>query len=108
MISTDYKKLLGKRLKELRKSKGLKQEQLAELVGFESSNAISNIENGYNYPSIQNLEKILKVLNTSFIEIFDFSHLQEPNNLIKEINNILLSNPDKIQDFYKIIKALTK
>ena len=62
----DTKHLLGKRLKEIRKKKGLSQEQLAEMVGFESSNSISNVENGYNYPSIQNLEKMLKALNCSF------------------------------------------
>ena len=35
----DTKHLLGKRIKELRKCKKLSQEQLAEMVGFESSNS---------------------------------------------------------------------
>lgn len=46
----DNKKLLGKRIRELRKNRGIKQEQLAEMVGLEPT-SISNIENGYNYPS---------------------------------------------------------
>ena len=49
----DNKKLLGSRLKELRKRKGLTQEKLAELVELEPA-SICNIENGYNYPSLQN------------------------------------------------------
>ena len=101
----DNKKLLGKRLRELRKRNNLNQEKLAELAGFESSNAISNIENGYNYPSIQNLEKILNVLNSSFVEIFDFQHKQNKNELIKEIKTKLEENPERIEDIYKIISA---
>ena len=101
------KELLGKRLRELRKRRGLKQETLAELVCFETSNSISNIENGYNYPSIQNLEKILKVLDSSFVEIFSVGHLQPSDDLLAEINTILKSHPQKIGEVYKIIKAIT-
>ena len=101
----DNKKLLGKRIRELRKKIGLKQEQLAEYVGLEPT-SISNIENGYNYPSIQNLEKITKALNTNFSNIFKFEKHQDSKDLTKEILSILKNNPEKIQDFYKIAKAL--
>ena len=102
----DTKHLLGKRIKELRKKKGLSQEQLAEKVGFETSNSISNVENGYNYPSIQNLEKILKVLGTNFQSVFTFEQHQEIDVLIEEINRILNEHPEKVSDIYKIIKAI--
>lgn len=102
----DTKHLLGKRIKELRKKKGLSQEQLAEKVGFETSNSISNIENGYNYPSIQNLEKILKVLGTNFQSVFTFEQHQEIDVLKEEINRILNKHPEKVSDIYKIIKAI--
>lgn len=104
----DNKKLLGRRIRELRKRKNINQEKLAELSGFESSNSISNIENGYNYPSIQNLEKILNVLDSSFVEIFDFEHKKDNEDLIKEINLKLKENPEKIKDIYNVIVALTK
>lgn len=104
----DTKHLLGKRIKELRKKKGLSQEQLAEKVGFESFNLISNVENGYNYPTIQNLEKILKVLGTDFQSVFTFEQHQNIEILIAEINCILKNNPDKVQDFYKILKAIVE
>lgn len=102
----DTKHLLGKRIKELRKKKGLSQEQLAEKVGFETSNSISNVENGYNYPSIQNLEKILKVLGTNFQSVFTFEQHQEIDVLKEEINRILNKHPEKVSDIYKIIKAI--
>lgn len=103
----DKKKLLGKRLRELRKRKGIKQEKLAELIGVEPA-TISNIENGKNYPSMINLDGILNVLESSFTEVFDFEHKNEDKDLIIQINEIMKKYPEKIEDFYKIIKALTK
>ena len=101
----DNKKLLGKRIQELRKRKGLKQEQLAEFCNVEPA-SISNIENGRNYPSFQTLENITKILDTTFIEVFKFEHKQDTKDLIREINSMLNENPEKIEDTYKIVKAL--
>lgn len=103
----DKKILLGKRLRELRKRKGIKQEKLAELICVEPA-TISNIENGKNYPSMINLESILRVLDSSFLEVFDFEHKKNTELLVEEINEVMKKNPEKIEDFYKIIKALTK
>ena len=99
--------LLGKRLRELRKRKGINQEKLAELVNVDPA-TISNIENGKNYPSMINLENILTVLEISFAEAFDFEHKNTSKNLIKQFNQLMEANPDKLEDFYKIIVALTK
>lgn len=101
------KLLLGKRLRELRKRKGLNQEQLAEMISVEPA-TISNIENGKNYPSIINLENIINALGTSFVEVFDFEHKDSIDNLITVINEKLQANPDKVELFYKIVMALTK
>lgn len=67
----NIKKHLGKRLQEIRKHKKLTQEQVAEFVGIETS-SISNIENGKYYPSAENLDKILKILDVQPSEIFAF------------------------------------
>lgn len=101
------KQLLGKRLREIRKRRGINQEKLAELIDVDPT-TISNIENGKNYPSMINLENIIKVLGVTFTEVFDFEHKNSNENLINQINNALKNNPDKIEDFYKIIMALTK
>ena len=103
----DKKKLLGNRIRELRKRANINQEKLAELISVEPA-TISNIENGRNYPSMLNLENIIQALNTTFLEVFDFEHKNTNENLLKEINQILSENPEKIEDFYKIAKALTK
>ena len=101
------KELLGKRLRELRKRKGISQEKLSELIDVDPT-TISNIENGKNYPSMANLENILNVLEASFSDAFDFEHKNSNENLIKSINEVLLLNPGKVEDFYKIVLALTK
>ena len=103
----DKKKLLGKRIRELRKRRNINQERLAELIGVEPA-TISNIENGKNYPSMINLENIMNALGVTFLDVFVFEHADTPQNLIERINQLLNSNPDKVQDFYKIITALTK
>lgn len=104
---TNKKALLGKRLRDLRKQKGYNQEELAEIINVDPT-TISNIENGKNYPSLSNLENILEALDSSFIEAFDFEHKKDNKDLILEINKKMSENPQKIEDFYKIIVALTK
>ena len=101
------KELLGRRLRELRKRKGINQEKLAELINVDPT-TISNIENGKNYPSMINLENLLVVLDSSFLDAFDFEHKNTDVDLLTQINQKLKDNPDKIEDFYKIVVALTK
>ncbi len=103
----DKRELLGKRLRELRKRKGISQEKLAELINVDPT-TISNIENGKNYPSMMNLENLLEVLGSSFLEAFDFEHKDNNVNLLEQIHRRLKENPEKIEDFYKIVVALTK
>ena len=103
----DKRELLGKRLRELRKRKGISQEKLAELINVDPT-TISNIENGKNYPSMMTLENLLEVLGSSFLEAFDFEHKDNNVNLLEQIHRRLKENPEKIEDFYKIVVALTK
>ena len=102
----DNKKLLGKRIKELRKRKDFSQEKLAELAKIEPT-SLSNIENGRNYPSFATLENVLHALDSNFLEVFKFHQHNVLENLLAEINTLLKNNPDKLQDFYKIVRALT-
>lgn len=80
----NIKKLLGKKIQQIRKKRKLTQEYVAEIVGIETS-SISNIENGKYYPSAENLEKILKVLNITPCEIFSFESYDLKENLINEM-----------------------
>ena len=106
-VDMNKKELLGLRLREIRKKNKISQEKLAELIEVDPT-TISNIENGKNYPSLNNLENLLNVLNCTFVDIFDFEHKNSTANLIERINEILKENPEKIEEFYKILTAITK
>ncbi len=80
----NIKKLLGKRLQEIRKSRKLTQEQVAELVGIETP-SISNIEVGKYFPSAENLDKILAILDIKPVDIFTFESLAPRDELIQEM-----------------------
>jgi hypothetical protein len=56
---------------------------------------------------VETLEKLVLALNTTNPELFNFEHLQNNQDLKKEIDKLLEQNPDKIQIIYKIIKAVT-
>jgi len=101
----ELKKKIGKRIKEIRKQRGLSQEQLSEMVDIEQ-NTLSYIETGNNFFTAETLEKIINALDIEPYELFDFGHHKSPKDLITEINKMLKANPDKVQEIYKIIKAV--
>lgn len=104
MHCTDNKKLLGKRIKELRKEKGLTQERLAELIGIETC-SLSAIESGRHFPSLPTIEKISNILKIDLKVFFDFQHLKSRAEKIEEIiKSIDIQSEDTINLIYRIIK----
>ena len=89
----ENKKLLGKRIKELRKRAGLTQEKLAELINIETT-SLSGIESGRHFPSLPTLEKIATNLNVKLKTLFDFTHLKPIEQMKLDITN----NLDKLDD----------
>lgn len=89
----DTKKLLGKRIKELRKSIGLTQEQLAELIDIETG-SLSGIESGRHYPSLPTLVKIANKLNVKINALFNFT----PVVSTSEMKNCIVQNIDRLDD----------
>ncbi len=76
------KELLGLRIKEIRKRKGLSQEEVAEKAET-SPNYLSRMERGTENPTLDMLIKISEALKVEIWEIFDFSH-QENSKVLKE------------------------
>lgn len=62
---------IGNRIKELRKELGLSQEKLANNCELDRT-YVASVENGKRNISIINLEKIVKALNISLKEFFDY------------------------------------
>lgn len=101
----DNKKLLGKRIKELRKEAGLTQEKLAELIDIETT-SLSGIESGRHFPSLPTIEKIANKLNVELKALFDFNHLKSIDKMKEEIvENIDKISDEKIKFIYKFIEG---
>lgn len=94
----NIKKLLGKKLQLIRKSKKLTQEQVAEFVGVDTT-SISNIENGKYYPNAENLDKILQFLDTKPSEVFTFESYMPSGELIEE----MLENMQKDEKLTRLL-----
>ena len=100
------KKKFGKKVRELRKSKGLTQEQLAEIIGMETPN-ISKMETGLHFPQFENLNKLSKALGVEMIELFNFGHFKNKEELISEIIKYLKEHDIKKTELvYKFIKNI--
>lgn len=96
----------GKRLRELRRSKGITQEQLAELVNIEPPN-ISKIECGMHFPQPDKIEKIASALGVEIQNLFEFEHFQAKQQLIDYITDSLQDFELKTIEFiYKLIQNL--
>lgn len=101
----DNKKLLGKKIKAIRKSKGLTQEKLSEMIDIETS-SLSGIESGRFYPSLHVLEKIANVLEVELIEFFKFSTVNIPENIDEEIQKIIKKQDKRNKELiYKLLTA---
>ena len=64
-----YLKAFGKRVAEIRRSKGLTQDQLAERANI-TSLSISYIEQGRRWPRLVTLQKLAKCLGVPIAELF--------------------------------------
>lgn len=70
------RELVGKRMRQLRKKKGLSQEALANECELDRT-YIASVENGKRNISIVNLEKISKALKVSLSDFFNFGDWYE-------------------------------
>ncbi len=102
----EIKKLIGKRIKELRKEHNLSQQELAELINIDQRN-LSNIECGISFPS-KSLLQIAEAFDISLKDLFDFEHLTlKRTDMLNYIENKIQYLDDRnIKFIYKIIKSL--
>jgi len=102
------KELLGARIKELRKAKGLSQEELSEKVGIDSKH-LSRIEVGKSYSSLDTLGKIAQALGIEIKDLFEFMHLSRTKDLTDNISKLLKeADEDKVRLILKIIRAVVR
>ena len=103
---SELKKLLGKRIREIRISKNLTQEDLSELTNIGAS-SISKIESGHFHPTDDNLEKIAKALNVEPYKLYMFNHQKDTKELLKDIQTMLNQATDEeIKLVYKVLSGI--
>ncbi len=100
------KDLLGKRIKELRQSKHLSQQELAEKIGIDQRN-LSNIECGNTFPS-KSLTRLANALNIDLQELFDFEHYKtDETSMINYIQkNLTTLSSSDLRTVYRLIKSM--
>ncbi|MBI5656775.1 MAG: helix-turn-helix transcriptional regulator [Geobacter sp.] len=102
------KELLGARIREIRKSRSLTQEKLAEIIDVEQKH-VSRIEVGKNYPTIDRLEKIADALGVPMMTFFDFMHLNDAGERAKGIEEMIRELDEDSQKMaYKIFTGIIK
>lgn len=102
----DNKKKLGLKIKELRKCKGLTQEELAELIQMEQ-NSISVMESGRNFPTLGTLEKIAKVLDVNLSDFFDYDYIEDIDVIKASTEDIISKMDDKqLRQLFKYVKSI--
>ncbi len=104
------KKLLGQKIKRIRKNRGLTQEQLAEMIDIAPRN-LSRIEIGESFVSAETLDKLLFALNITAEELFSYEHLRESKEILAEIYTYLdtiKTNKPQLEKIYKMIKFVIK
>lgn len=98
------KKLLGGRIRELRKGKGLSQDGLAEKVDIDPKH-LSRIEVGKSFPYMETLEAIARALEVEIEDLFKFQHLSEEAATLEAITAMLRdADKAKLRQVYKFIK----
>ncbi len=96
---------IGKRIKELREARNMKQVELAELIDMEATN-LSKLEKGIHLPKDENLNKITNALNVDLQDLFDFGHIKSREDLLKEINDIFENATlEEVRFFHKILMS---
>lgn len=103
------KKEIGKRIKELRLARDLKQQDLAELLSL-SRSTISNVEGGTRGLSLESLQKVCEVFNVDIsyfgIEIKNYDEAVDLTARLK----LIFENPEidkeTKDDLYKDIMKM--
>ena len=101
--------LLGLKFKYFRKQKGYTQEKLSEVLSMDIS-ALSKIENGKCFPSVETICKFMEILEVSPNDIFDFlSKKMKSKNInddiaIEKVRQLSAKDKQKVLKFIDLIK----
>lgn len=108
MDISNYKSILGQKIKYLRLSEKMTQEEFCNRIELENSN-LSNIENGKTLPSLQTIIKIITVFRVepnSFFNFIEWKPEAESTLMIEIIEYLRLLPDDLKKSFLEILKNI--
>ena len=104
----DDKILIGRRIKEIRKSKGLSQEKLAEKAET-SPNYLSRMERGTDNPTLDMLIKLANALEVEMWEMFNFGHVKNHKELKESLQTFIkTADEPTLRLASKLIRAVSR
>jgi transcriptional regulator with XRE-family HTH domain len=99
----DDKKLIGIRLRELRKKHGYSQERVAELANM-ASNYLSRIEMGKENPTVDTFLKLAHVYKVELWELLNYGHEIKRKEIESRIS--IIAKSAKEEDLRLILKFI--
>lgn len=103
----DDKKFIGSIIKKARKRAKLTQADLAEKIDMSEKN-LGNIENGKQYPQINNFFRMAEILNLTLEDFGVDSKMDEYQKLIRDVmmRELMLTNPEDLAIYCEIIRLI--
>lgn len=104
----DIKRLVGERIRDFRKEKGLSQEELGEKAGFHFTH-IGVVERGEKNASLDTLNKIAEALDVEIVELFPKSEKPDQRRLkALVLESVKGASPEMIKLFSDLIEDLNR
>jgi transcriptional regulator with XRE-family HTH domain len=104
----DIKKRIGLRIKELRKKRGLSQEEVSAKADITAKH-LSSVELGKENPTLDTFLKLSRALNVDLWELLNYSHQLTNKEIQARISDILKISSDKdARLFLKLLDVITK
>lgn len=96
-------KLIGQKIKQIRKKRKISQEKLAEMVSM-NHRSIVRVENAQTMPTLETLRRIANVLNVDIVDFFKTETLGSKEEIIEKIIDYLSNASETdVKTFYKAV-----
>ncbi|MFA5073711.1 MAG: helix-turn-helix transcriptional regulator [Nitrospirota bacterium] len=108
-MKMNKKAFMGLRIKELRKRKGLGQDQAAERADT-SPNYWSRMERGTENPTLDMLIKISDALEVELWELFDFQHEANSKTLRELLKKLVteIEDEEKLRTAVRLLRTIAR
>jgi transcriptional regulator with XRE-family HTH domain len=96
---------IGSNIKKIRKSKGILQKTLAEMLDNMPISTLANYENNHRIPNIDTIDKIAKALGSSIADLVAFNEISFSCNLISIIQTAYINKNDgySVRDIFQVL-----